>query len=72
MEVLSLKGRTAIVYRLGDGLVGKIPWPVKTEALVAEFKKAMIVEMQILENLQKRGTHPRIIRYVSTSLTLRC
>jgi hypothetical protein len=71
MKILSLKGRTAIVYRLGDGLVGKIPWPVKSQALVAEFEKAVKVETQILKNLQERGTHPGVIRYASTPLTLR-
>ncbi|KAL5400702.1 hypothetical protein PMIN03_012150 [Paraphaeosphaeria minitans] len=69
MEVLSLKGRTAIIYRLGDGLVGKIPWPVKSQDLTAEFQKAMVVEKQILENLQERGTHPGIIRYHGPCIT---
>lgn len=66
-EVLS-NGSTAIVTRIGDGLVLKSPryswWHLSTESkhdLVKDMKKSFRVEEQIFQIL---GVHPRIIQYV--------
>jgi len=60
MDVISNKGRTAVIYRFKEGLVCKIPWDPGHKHLAAEFEKAIAVEKQLLERL---GTHTGIIRY---------
>lgn len=67
MEILSTEGRTAIVFRVAQGLVGKMPRDMhKTlaghEEFVAEVDNAFAVEKRLLDRL---GDHPRIIRSVS-------
>lgn len=66
-EVLS-NGSTAIVTRIGDGLVLKSPryswWHLSTESthdLVKDMKKSFRAEEQIFQIL---GVHPRIVQYV--------
>lgn len=48
MELISDKGRTAIVYRAGKGLVCRVLWNIRNERLVAEFDNASNVERQLL------------------------
>ncbi|KAH8723059.1 kinase-like domain-containing protein [Phaeosphaeriaceae sp. PMI808] len=53
-------GRTAVVYRVEEGLVCKAPWNVDSEEYRAEIENAFAVEKSLLERL---GVHPQIIRY---------
>jgi hypothetical protein len=65
MEVITYKGRTAIIYRWEKGLVCKIPWANVPEHLEKEFREAIEIEKKILEKLKG---HPGIIEYVITLL----
>jgi hypothetical protein len=66
MEMISNKGRTANIYRVGEGLVCKMPRN-DTIKFVAEFDNAFEVERQLLTKL---GVHRRIVRYVAISMTM--
>jgi len=65
MEMISQRGRSAVVYRVAPGLVCKIPKSPPYKNLVAEFKNSFAVEKQLLQRL---GSHPRIVRYVPLSI----
>jgi hypothetical protein len=67
MDIISEKGRTAVVYRVKRGLVCKSPRTIDNKGLQAEFKNAFAVERQLLERL---GNHPRIVQYVPTSTSM--
>jgi hypothetical protein len=67
MEIISYKGRTALIYRWEKGLVCKIPWAGAPKHLELEFEEAIITEKKILERL---GRHPGIIEYDITPPTL--
>ncbi|KAF2006190.1 kinase-like protein [Amniculicola lignicola CBS 123094] len=60
MERISNTGRTAIVYRVGKDLVGKMPRTLGSKEFMAEIDNAFGVERQLLTRL---GVHPRIVRY---------
>jgi hypothetical protein len=62
MEEVGSPGRTAIVYRVTEGIVVKTPRPTFSKALESEIDNAFIVEEQLLQRL---GSHPRIVQYVS-------
>jgi len=64
MEKIGSSGRTAIVYRVGVGLVVKIPRPPFSKEHESELENAFVVEEQLLERL---GDHPRIVQYVPMS-----
>jgi hypothetical protein len=59
MELITQRGRSAIVYRVAPGLVCKIPKNPPYEELAAEFKNSFAVEKQLLQRL---GSHPNIVR----------
>ena len=67
MERIGTPGRTAIVYRVGNGFVCKVPRSPGDTFLEAEFKNAFAVEKRLLERL---GVHPRIVQYVPISTTV--
>ncbi|KAF2254413.1 kinase-like protein [Trematosphaeria pertusa] len=65
METISKNGRTAIVFRVGHGLVGKMPRDMQEglpgrEEFGAEIDNAFVVERKLLSRL---GIHPRIVPY---------
>ncbi|KAF1970577.1 kinase-like protein [Bimuria novae-zelandiae CBS 107.79] len=63
MEVLSYEGSTGVIYRLGKGLVAKMPWPTANEHHAEELEKAFNIEQRILEHLSLIGAPPGIIAY---------
>jgi hypothetical protein len=67
MDIISEKGRTAIVYRVERGLISKSPRTEGSEQFRAEIKNAFAVEKQLLERL---GKHPRIVQYVPISTSV--
>jgi hypothetical protein len=69
MEMISNKGRTSIVYRIGLGRAGKMPRDMDLELpgleeFAIEIDNAFDVEKKLLERL---GNHPRIVRSVIIS-----
>ncbi|KAF2726452.1 kinase-like protein [Polyplosphaeria fusca] len=66
MEMISNKGRTSMVYRVGKGLVCKIPYNQGSNQFLAEVDNAFAVESRLLEKL---GNHPRIVPYYGPYMT---
>ena len=67
METISINGRTAIVLRVGEGLVGKMPRCMQEglpdrEEFAAEVDNAFYTEDKILRRL---GRHPGIVTFVA-------
>jgi hypothetical protein len=60
MDIISQKGRTAVVHRVEEGLICKSPRSEGSVKFLAEIKNAFAVEKQLLERL---GVHPGIVRY---------
>lgn len=72
MDVISNIGRTAIVFRVGAGLAGKMPRDMQEglpgrEEFTAEVDNAFAVEEELFKRV---GYHPGIVRFVFIYITM--